>query len=347
MKSKKLIGITLIGMTLASSMFPAFAEYNPNKVVTGPITTLRLPQDSFGGLHMNLVINDKGLNPQDTKVYMKENGVTMIPLRLISETLGYEVKWDSKKKIIELIKGPQWIMIKAEEDQYTFGKMAPVTLGTIPEIKNGRTYIPLKFVTDILRLEVMRDETGTIHIKDKRMAIEKSVLYTDGKIAEIQKINDNTRILIEVIKKGKGYESIILNITEDTKIQNPVNNKEISVEDLKEGDTIRAFYGPAVTRSLPPIGKAEKIQVLKSTAVLDGKITDIRMNDKSTKILVGSMTDGVMLIINDETKIVTEEDKEISIDDLQKGMEITAYHDLVMTMSIPGMTGAKKIVVKE
>ncbi|MCT4618879.1 MAG: stalk domain-containing protein [Marinisporobacter sp.] len=346
MKLKKIIGITLMGVTLVSSMLPVFAEYNPDKVVTGPITTLSIPQDSFRGLHMNVVINDKGLNPQDTKVYMKEDGVTMIPLRLISEALGYEVKWNNEKRAIELTKGPQWIMVKGEVDEYTFGKTAPVSLGTIPEIKDGRTYVPLNFITDLLRLEVMRDETGTIHINSQRQ-VEKSLLYTDGQIIEIQRIDGNTRILVEGIKKGEGYASIILNINEETIIQDPIDGEEILVKDLKKGDQIRAFYGPAVTRSLPPIGKAEKIEVIRSAAVLDGEITNIQMDDKNTKVLVGSMTDGVMLILDDKTKIVTKDNEERTIRDLKKGMKITAYHDQVMTMSIPGMTGAKKIIIKE
>ncbi|MCT4605138.1 MAG: copper amine oxidase N-terminal domain-containing protein [Marinisporobacter sp.] len=347
MKFKKIIGITLIGVTLVSSMAFVFAQDQPKKVAGEPSATLIMPQDSFGGLHRNVVINDKGLNPEDTKVYIKEDGVTMIPLKLISEALGYEVKWNNEKKVIELTKGSQWIMVKGEADEYTFGKMAPVSLGTIPEIKDGRTYVPLNFITDLLRLEVVRDETGTIHINSKKSQVEKSLLYTDGKITEIQKTDGNTRILVEGITKGEGYASIILNINEETTIQDPIEGKEILVENLKKGDQIRAFYGPAVTRSLPPIGNAEKIEWINHVAILDGEITNIQRDDKNTSVLVGSMTDGVMLIIDDETKIVTKDHKELSIKDLKKGMKITAYHELAMTMSIPGMTGAKKIIIKE
>ncbi|SHK59686.1 Copper amine oxidase N-terminal domain-containing protein, partial [Caminicella sporogenes DSM 14501] len=91
MKSKKLMGITL-----ASSMSFSFAEYNLNKVINEPITTLSIKQqqDSFKKTHINLVINNKALNPEETKVYMKKNGVTMLPLRLIVETLGYQLKWN-------------------------------------------------------------------------------------------------------------------------------------------------------------------------------------------------------------------------------------------------------------
>ncbi|SHK57742.1 Copper amine oxidase N-terminal domain-containing protein [Caminicella sporogenes DSM 14501] len=288
MKSKKLIGITLMGITLASSMSFSFAEYNPNKVINEPITTLSIKQqDSFKKTHINLIINNKALNHEETKVYMKKNGVTMLPLRLIVETLGYQLKWNAENREIEITKGAHWIMVKIDKDQYTFGRMSPIALGTAPEIKDGKTYVPLNFITDILKIDVIRDETGTIHINNKKNSIENlSILETTGKIVEIQKINERTRILVKGKQlKNVGYDIIALNITKDTKIKNPIDNTLVALKDLKKGDEIRVFYEPILTRSFPPIGTAQTIEVLKDIAVKDGKITDIRIDEKTSKVL--------------------------------------------------------------
>lgn len=347
MKSKKIIGLTLIGVTLVSSIVPVFAENNSKVTVNSnapiPVHYTAQPQDSFGGLHLNIVVNGKGLNFKETKAYIKDDSVTMIPLKLVSEALGYKVRWNGENKTIELSKGAHWTSVKVGEDRYTFGRMAPISLGTAPEIKDGRTYVPLNFVTDILKANVMRDETGTISINEQKI----SALSIEGDIIEIQKTDQSTRIHIKGMAVSQGaYDEIILNISQNTKMENPLDGTEISVEDLNEGDHIRAFYGPMVTRSLPPIGNAEKIEILKGVTVRDGQITDIKIGEKHSQILLGSMTDGVILIINNDTKIATEDHQELSLADLREGMNITAYHSLIMTMSIPGMTTAQKIVVQ-
>ncbi|SHK56363.1 hypothetical protein SAMN02745883_02350, partial [Caminicella sporogenes DSM 14501] len=54
------------------------------------------------------------------------------------------------------------------------------------------------------------------------------------------------------------------------------------------------------------------------------------------------LTDEVMLLINNDTQIVTKNNQVLTVNNLKKGMHITAYHDLVMTMSILGITLAKK-----
>ena len=353
MKSKKIMGLILIGATLVSSIYPAFAEYNPTKVVKGPVHTLyqsegvptlyeSVPLDSVDGLHLNIVVNGRGLDFKETKAYIKDNKVTMIPLKLVSEALGYEVEWNGETRAVELKKGAHWTMVKIGEDRYTFAKMAPISLGTAPEIKDGRTYVPLNFVTDILKADVRRDETGMISIGHEKI----SALSIEGKIIEVQKTDKNTRIHIKSMAMNKGgYDESILNTVNNPKMENPLDGTAISIEDLKEGDTVRAFYGPMVTRSLPPIGNAERIEILQGVTVREGTITDVKMDDRHSNILIGSMQDGVILMINDDTKIVTEENKEIALKDLKKGMNITAYHSLIMTASLPGMTTAKKIVV--
>lgn len=348
MKSKKIIRLALVGVTLVSSMVPVFAESNSTTVVRGkepiPVHYNVQPQDSFGGLHLNIVVNGKGLNFEDTKVFIRDDHFTMLPLKLVSEALGYHVVWNSENKTVELIKGAQWTSVKIGEDRYTFGRMAPFSLGTAPEIKNGRTYIPLEFVTEVLKASVLRDETGSISISNQTI----SELGTEGEIIKIQKMDQNTRIFVKGMAVNHGaYNEILLNINHDTKLENPLEDEnKISVEDLKEGDHIRVFYGPGVTRSIPPIGNAKKIEILKDVTVRDGQITDIKINEERSQILIGSMTSGVILIINDDTQIVTEDNRELSIMDLTVGMNIKAYHSLMMTMSIPGMTTAKKIVVQ-
>lgn len=77
----------------------------------------------------------------------------MIPLRLVGESLGYEVSWNQETKTSELVRGPQWTALTIGEDNYNFAKML-VKLGTAPVLIEDRTFVPMSFIEEILKAEV-------------------------------------------------------------------------------------------------------------------------------------------------------------------------------------------------
>lgn len=93
------------------------------------------------------------------------DGVTFVPLRKLAEGLGYEVTWNQATYAAELHKGAQWTNVSVGKDSYFYAKMAPVSLGAAPMIQKDSLYVPLKFVTDILKAEVKTGDAGTLHIE--------------------------------------------------------------------------------------------------------------------------------------------------------------------------------------
>lgn len=350
MKFKKTLVFTIAGTMLASS-FIASAEYNPNKVIKGPITTMNIevsekPLDSYGDINFVLEVDEQGLDPKESNLYIKDNTV-MIPLRIVSEALGYEINWNNKARTAELMKGPHWITVKPGEDYYAFGKMAPIKLGTASEISNNRTYVPFNFLTDVLNVKATIDEAGVIDISSEKLeSNQKELLKIHGEIAEINKTEKSTMIWIKEKNTNEEQDSIILHITDKTPIVNPITDEKLSIKDLKKGDMVRGFYGPATTKSIPPQGKAEKIQVLRDVTIKLGKITNIINKDNTRQILIGDRSNGMILNIDEETKIITENGDELSFEALKEGMEIEAFHSLIMTMSLPPMSSAEKIIIK-
>lgn len=92
------------------------------------------------------------------------DGVTMIPLRLVGESLGYAVSWKQETKTAELLRGPQWTAVTIGKDSYSFAKMI-VKLGTAPILINSSTYVPLNYVEQVLIAEVEAMDNGDINIK--------------------------------------------------------------------------------------------------------------------------------------------------------------------------------------
>ncbi len=98
-----------------------------------------------------------------SELIKNSNGVTMIPLRHVSEALGYEVTWEQETNSVELTKGAQWTQITIGENRYSFAKMI-VRLDAAPELMDSSTYVPLGFVEQVLQSSVEKLENGDLRI---------------------------------------------------------------------------------------------------------------------------------------------------------------------------------------
>jgi len=109
----------------------------------------------------------------------------------------------------------------------------------------------------------MPPQTGAITIVVKDSLESQEVVGTAGKVVSTEKDQEgNYKMLVE----GRGLtatspEKVALIINKDTVIVNAKDNKVMKPEELKADMQVYAFYGPKLTRSLPPIGVAEKIVV--------------------------------------------------------------------------------------
>lgn len=87
------------------------------------------------------------------KPYTSPEGVTMIPLRAVCQSLGYQVNWYEAGQMIEIFKGAQWTQVFIGQDTYSFAKML-IRLGTAPVIRDDVTFVPTSFAEQVLRADV-------------------------------------------------------------------------------------------------------------------------------------------------------------------------------------------------
>ncbi len=81
------------------------------------------------------------------------NSRTMVPIRAIGNILGAEVDWNNEKRIVTYIKNETMIQIPIDAN-YVFvnNKKIPIDQGAV--VKNGRSFVPLRFVSEQLGAEV-------------------------------------------------------------------------------------------------------------------------------------------------------------------------------------------------
>ncbi|WP_024833226.1 copper amine oxidase N-terminal domain-containing protein [Ruminiclostridium josui] len=110
---------------------------------------------------MNIVVNNKTI--EAPSAYTNKTGTVMVPVRAIAESLGFDVNWDGKTRTVMLGKG---IFMTIGKDNYIYMRTAPIQLGTAPEIIDGKTFVPLSFFKDVLRLKTVNVTASDIVISD-------------------------------------------------------------------------------------------------------------------------------------------------------------------------------------
>lgn len=96
-----------------------------------------------------------------------ENGRTLVPLRAIFEALGAEVEWlNDTREIVSQVQGKE-IRLQINNKQAN-NKGVMTTLDVPPQIKEGRTLVPLRFIAESLDKDVeWIADTRTVIINDK------------------------------------------------------------------------------------------------------------------------------------------------------------------------------------
>jgi len=81
----------------------------------------------------------------------------MLPIRIVAEALGAEVKWDGEHRKVTITKGDTVIEIFIDSE-VAFVNGTPVELDAAAFISNDRTYLPVRFVAESLKAEVYWDK---------------------------------------------------------------------------------------------------------------------------------------------------------------------------------------------
>ena len=114
------------------------------------------------GKDINIYVHDK-IVKSDVAPFIK-NDRTMVPLRVISENLGYHVKWNQEKQEVR-------VSNKNAEVKLYIGKKEAMkndqkeVLEVAPVMKKDRTFVPLRYIAETFNQVVIWDsETGNVHI---------------------------------------------------------------------------------------------------------------------------------------------------------------------------------------
>ena len=99
------------------------------------------------------VLNINGEKIEVTAPYIAGEGTTLVPLRVISEAFGAEVKWDGETKSVKIVDGTTEIALQIASNTAVVNGEEK-TLDAAPELTNDTTMVPLRFISETLGAEV-------------------------------------------------------------------------------------------------------------------------------------------------------------------------------------------------
>ncbi|GIP28384.1 hypothetical protein J23TS9_35140 [Paenibacillus sp. J23TS9] len=188
---------------------------------------------------------------------------------------------------------------------------------------------------------------------------DQSFTAIEGTVSEVR---DGSILVKGTDIYNSNEDTIILHFADKATILDQ-DGKAVEAGAIKEGMSIKAFYGPAVAMSLPPQATTNYIRVNTNNETGEGEAevghelaagTDgIITNTSEGKITVIGKphekggVNYVILSVDDKTQIVDEDGKVLTKDALKAGIHMDASYSDIMTMIYPAQTHASKIVVKK
>ena len=99
-----------------------------------------------------------------------------------------------------------------------------------------------------------QSHAASIQVGEQRLVQEAAVIATEA-------TEDGKRILIGETKDGKDHVSVVLNMGKESMLVNR-EGQPVEWSDIKAGSKVRAYYGPMMTKSLPPQSPAHVVVLL-------------------------------------------------------------------------------------
>jgi len=122
---------------------------------------------------VNLIIDGQTITADPAP--MIKNDRTVVPLRVVSETLGAKVTWNAADRSVLIEKGTRTILLRIDRSlvDYTFDGLKHYQLSDVqPFIHQDRTFVPLRLISNALGVGIFWEgETRTVRVDSSTRSV--------------------------------------------------------------------------------------------------------------------------------------------------------------------------------
>jgi len=235
---KKILSILLLVLFTASSALAYEVE-----------TSVTLNGDYIMGDAHHLLIGDR----------------VFIVARTLCESLNLTISWQAESRQVQIQGQDSLILLTIDDPQVTYNDQV-FTYDVAPFIKNDRTYIPIRLVSELLGCQVTWDsQTLTVHVTKEDLIINPSYVY------QRPYTDDDLYWLAKIVQVESDYDSVPMKIGIANVVLNRVKDPRFpsSVYDVIFDDQYAVQFPPAHKASFTDV-KADSLSLMASKRALEG-----------------------------------------------------------------------------
>lgn len=132
-------------------------EYNIDRIFDKNKELMILKRDSLKVLHNHEYKSFEDVPPKII------NNTMMIPLRFVSENMGYDCEWNGTERTVTVTRNSEVVVFKIDSLSYNVNSEEK-TLDQAPVIMNSRTMLPVRALSESFGNDVLWDESGVVLI---------------------------------------------------------------------------------------------------------------------------------------------------------------------------------------
>jgi len=128
------------------------------------LISMLVPTLSYAALPLRVVVDGERVLFPDAQPFVDASSRVQVPIRFVSEALGAKVGWDNKTRTATVKHGSKTITLVVGKKEYDLdGKKQ--SMDTAAMLKDTRTFVPLRFVSEGLGATVKYDnKINTVYI---------------------------------------------------------------------------------------------------------------------------------------------------------------------------------------
>ncbi|MBS4872739.1 MAG: copper amine oxidase N-terminal domain-containing protein [Peptoniphilus sp. oral taxon 375] len=261
----------------------------------GLAACLVLSQGVYGASTIKIQLNGKEIKGDVAPQVKSER--TFVPLRFVSEALGYKVDWFQEDQSVSIAKGQKqiklWLGKKTLDSQ---GKKS--TMDIAPYASHERTFVPLRFVAENLGVKVDWDQEKQTVILTDTAWLEKNVAksFLQGvnlshlspeELAYVKNFDQKQQVLVQELANFRNLA--FRDFDQSNKMEMGQKMAQVGAQVVSTAKEMEALQAPAkfkdshelfskVSQALPGIVEDYKAAFLTddslSAAGLTSKLTD-------------------------------------------------------------------------
>ncbi len=256
---------------------------------------------------ISIVVNDEKLFFPDVQPFVDSQGRTQTPAKYIAEALGATVTWMGEEQKAVFTFGKKELILYIGKKTYQVDGQTKL-MDTTAVLKDGRTFVPAKYIAESFGADVKWDGTTKTVYVDRTLITQTQ----EGKDVATGTVVNNQTELMEAIRLATLTLQPTLNLICNNYKSSDYNTKGLLTEYFKEYDVFVNRISTSSYNNLEEITiDITYRDVFKIQQALKNDIASGRLSDKNTQVL-SKANDIISQVIKDS---MTDYEKELAIHD--------------------------------